>query len=131
MTTLNLYEPQVLTDERTAQEEMKCFVNQWTEALVGNDVITLDRLCDDGLTISHIPNRLLTKKDWLEQISSGAIRYVKVGTSSLHLERADDLEAEISMTIHLTAYVLGAETKWSHNVWALLRRTSGGWTWTE
>jgi ketosteroid isomerase-like protein len=59
----------------TAEQEIRAMEKLWNESRVRADVAALDKLLDEGWTVTHGDGTINTKREYLADLKSGARRF--------------------------------------------------------
>jgi len=66
------------------QKEILAVDNERYEAMKNRDMAAMDRLHADGLVFINTKGRMLNKAEYLEEVRSGALKFLSVETDDFH-----------------------------------------------
>ena len=94
-----------------AEEAFDAHWGSQREAMLGADVGHLEELLADGFTLTHMTGYVQIKREWLDDIKTGPMRYHSI----------DDLELAVDPSVPMvTVRTLTDATIWgSRGVWKL------------
>src|ERR1700686_4316669 len=72
------------SDAAQTQKEILAIDNERYEAMKNRDMAAMDRLHADGLVFINTKGRMLNKAEYLEEVRSGALKFLSVKTDDYH-----------------------------------------------
>ena len=86
---------------------------------------------DDGIILRHITGMTQTKREWLEEVASGSMKYHKIEKRNVKVSLNADGSVNVSFTSVITATIWGSYGTWTLNGTMLLVKRNGKWIRTE
>ena len=115
------------TDMDLARQEIERFLDNWNEAMVTADTVRLGAMMDDEIILRHITGMTQTKREWLEEVASGSMKYHKIVKRDVSITFASDGSASVSFTSVITATIWGSYGTWTLSGTMKLVKRSGRW----
>ena len=111
--------------------EIEQFLDEWNDAMMAADTIRLGAMMDDGIILRHITGMTQTKREWLEEVASGSMKYHKIEKRNVKVSLNADGSVSVSFTSVITATIWGSYGTWTLNGTMLLVKRNGKWIRTE
>lgn len=90
------------SEEETSMEQLKKeieqFLDDWNDAMIAADTVRLGTMMDDGIILRHITGMTQTKREWLEEVASGSMKYHKIEKRDVVVTSNSDSSASVSFT---------------------------------
>lgn len=118
-------------DIEQLRQEIEQFLDEWNDAMVAADTIRLGAMMDDGIILRHITGMTQTKREWLEEVASGSMKYHKIEKRNVKVSLNADGSVSVSFTSVITATIWGSYGTWTLNGTMLLVKRNGKWIRTE
>ncbi len=119
------------SEEETSMEQLKTeieqFLDDWNAAMIAADTVRLGSMMDDGIILRHITGMTQTKREWLEEVASGSMKYHKIEKRDVVVTSNSDGSASVSFTSVITATIWGSYGTWTLNGTMRLVKRSGRW----
>ena len=119
------------SEEETSMEqqktEMEQFLDDWNAAMIAADTVRLGAMMDDGIILRHITGMTQTKREWLEEVASGSMKYHKIEKRDVVVTSNSDGSASVSFTSVITATIWGSYGTWTLSGTMRLEKRSGRW----
>ena len=115
------------TDMDNARQEIEQFLDDWNDAMVTADTVRLGAMMDDEIILRHITGMTQTKREWLEEVASGSMKYHKIVKRDVSITFASDGSASVSFTSVITATIWGSYGTWTLSGTMKLVKRSGRW----
>ena len=119
------------SEEETSMEQQKKeieqFLDDWNAAMIAADTVRLGAMMDDGIILRHITGMTQTKREWLEEVASGLMKYHKIGKRDVVVTSNSDGSASVSFTSVITATIWGSYGTWTLSGTMRLEKRSGRW----
>ena len=109
------------------KQEIEQFLDDWSAAMIAADIVKLGAMMDDGIILRHITGMTQTKREWLEEVASGSMKYHKIERRDVVLTSNSDGSASVSFTSVITATIWGSYGTWTLNGTMRLVKRSGRW----
>lgn len=119
------------TDMERLRREIEQFLDEWNDAMVAADTTRLGSMMDDGIILRHITGMTQTKREWLEEVASGSMKYHKIEKRNVKVSLNADGSVSVSFTSVITATIWGSYGTWTLNGTMRLVKRSGKWIRTE
>ena len=119
------------TDMEQLRQEIEQFLDEWNDAMVAADTVRLGAMMVDGIILRHITGMTQTKREWLEEVASGSMKYHKIEKRNVKVSLNADGSVSVSFTSVITATIWGSYGTWTLNGTMLLVKRSGKWIRTE
>lgn len=119
------------TDMEQLRQEIDQFLDEWNDAMVAADTARLGAMMDDGIILRHITGMTQTKREWLEEVASGSMKYHKIEKRDVKVSLKADGSVSVSFTSVITATIWGSYGTWTLNGTMRLVKRSGKWIRTE
>jgi ketosteroid isomerase-like protein len=94
--------------------------------MLERDTALLDRLLDDGYTLTHMTGYLQSRKEWLAQITSGEMQYHSSQETSTSVEVTGDTAVLVGRNV-VDATIWGGRGTWNLQLTTTYRRRDGQW----
>ena len=107
--------------------EMEQFLDDWNAAMIAADTVRLGAMMDDGIILRHITGMTQTKREWLEEVASGLMKYHKIEKRDVVVTSNSDGSASVSFTSVITATIWGGYGTWTLNGTMRLVKRNGRW----
>lgn len=82
------------------------------EAMVTGDVDALADQLADGFTLTHMTGYVQSRREWLEQVASGAMTYHSITDVALSLDHVDTAEPVLTVRTRTDATIWGSRGTW-------------------
>ena len=119
------------SEEETSMEQQKKeieqFLDDWNAAMIAEDTVRLGAMMDDGIILRHITGMTQTKREWLEEVASGSMKYHKIEKRDVVVTSNSDGSASVSFTSVITATIWGSYGTWTLSGIMRLVKRSGRW----
>ena len=115
------------TDMDLARQEIERSLDDWNAAMVAADTVRLGAMMDDSIILHHITGMTQTKREWLEEVDSGSMKYHKIVKRDVSISFASDGSASVSFTSVITATIWGSYGTWTLSGTMKLVKRSGRW----
>ena len=115
------------TDMDNARQEIEQFLDDWNDAMVTADTVRLGAMMDDEIILRHITGMTQTKREWLDEVASGSMKYHKIVKRDVSITFASDGSASVSFTSVITATIWGSYGTWTLSGTMKLVKRSGRW----
>ena len=119
------------TDMEQLRQEIEQFLDEWNDAMVAADTVRLGTMMDESIILRHITGMTQTKREWLEEVASGSMKYHKIEKRNVKVSLNADGSVSVSFTSVITATIWGSYGTWTLNGTMLLVKRSGKWIRTE
>ena len=123
------------SEEGTSMEQLKKeieqFLDYWNAAMIAADTVRLGAMMDDDIILHHITGMTQTKREWLEEVASGSMKYHKIEKRNVVVTSNSDGNASVSFTSVITATIWGSYDTWTLNGTMRLVKRNGRWIRTE
>ena len=119
------------TDMEQLKQEIEQFLDEWNDAMVAADTVRLGAMMDDGIILRHITGMTQTKREWLEEVASGSMKYHKIEKKNVKVSLNTDGSVNVSFTSVITATIWGSYGTWTLNGTMLLVKRNGKWIRTD
>ncbi|MBO7139584.1 MAG: nuclear transport factor 2 family protein [Prevotella sp.] len=116
-----------LTDMDLARQEIEQFLDDWNAAMIAADTARLGAMMDDSIILRHITGMTQTKREWLEEVASGSMKYHKIVKRDVSISFASDGSASVSFTSVITATIWGSYGTWTLSGSMRLVKRNGRW----
>lgn len=116
-----------LTDMDLARQEIEQFLDDWNAAMIAADTARLGAMMDDSIILRHITGMTQTKREWLEEVASGSMKYHKIVKRDVSISFASDGSASVSFTSVITATIWGSYGTWTLSGSMRLMKRDGRW----
>lgn len=116
-----------LTDMDLARQEIEQFLDDWNAAMIAADTARLGAMMDDSIILRHITGMTQTKREWLEEVASGSMKYHKIVKRDVSISFASDGSARVSFTSVITATIWGSYGTWTLSGSMRLVKRNGRW----
>ena len=118
-------------DMEQLRQEIEQFLDEWNDAMVAADTIRLGAIMGDGIILRHITGMTQTKREWLEEMASGSMKYHKIEKRNVKVSLNADGSVSVSFTSVITATIWGSYGTWTLNGTMRLVKRNGKWIRTE
>jgi hypothetical protein len=108
-------------------QEIEQFLDNWNAAMIAADTVRLGAMMDDGIILRHITGMTQTKREWLEEVASGSMKYHKIEKRDVVVTSNSDGSANVSFTSVITATIWGSYGTWTLSGTMRLVKRSGRW----
>ena len=119
------------SEEETSMEQLKKeieqFLDDWNDAMIAADTVRLGAMMDDGIILRHITGMTQTKREWLEEVASGSMKYHKIEKRDVVVTSNSDGSASVSFTSVITATIWGSYGTWTLSSTMRLVKRNGDW----
>ena len=119
------------SEEGTSMEQQKReieqFLDDWNAAMIAADTVRLGAMMDDGIILRHITGMTQTKREWLEEVASGSMKYHKIEKRDVVVTSNGDGSASVSFTSVITATIWGSYGTWTLSGTMRLVKRNGRW----
>ena len=115
------------TDMDLARQEIEQFLDDWNAAMVAADTARLGAMMDDSIILCHITGMTQTKREWLEEVASGSMKYHKIVKRDVSISFASNGSASVSFTSVITATIWGSYGTWTLSGSMRLVKRNGRW----
>ena len=115
------------TDMEQLRQEIEQFLDDWNDAMVTADTVRLGAMMDDEIILRHITGMTQTKREWLEEVASGSMKYHKIVKRDVSITFASDGSASVSFTSVITATIWGSYGTWTLSGTMKLVKRNGRW----
>ena len=119
------------SEEGTSMEQLKKeieqFLDYWNAAMIAADTVRLGAMMDDDIILRHITGMTQTKREWLEEVASGSMKYHKIEKRNVVVTSNSDGNASVSFTSVITATIWGSYGTWTLNGNMRLVKRNGKW----
>jgi ketosteroid isomerase-like protein len=95
-------------------------------AMLAANINQLAPLLDDGYSLTHMTGRRQPKKEWLEAIKSGEMRYHAEREESVTVNVTGDTAVLVGQSV-VTATIYGGRGTWNLQLTTNYRRKDGKW----
>ena len=114
--------------KKAGNEEAQVLVAYETiqQAMIDKDIETLDSMCMEGTTFTHMSGKTQTKEEFFGEIADGILNYYAYLIHDPQIT-VEGNEAELTASVTLTAKVYGASGDWTLPVHACFTKTDGKW----
>ena len=119
------------TDMEQLKQEIEKFLDEWNNAMIAADTTQLGAMMDDSIILRHITGMTQTKREWLEEVASGSMKYHKIEKRNVKVSLNADGSVSVSFTSVITATIWGSYGTWTLNGTMLLVKRNGKWIRTE
>ncbi len=119
------------TDMEQVRREIEQFLDEWNDAMVAADTTQLGSMMDEGIILRHITGMTQTKREWLEEVASGSMKYHQIEKRNIKVSLNADGSVSVSFTSVITATIWGSYGTWTLNGTMRLVKRSGKWIRTE
>ena len=123
------------SEEETSMEQIKQeieqFLDDWNAAMIAADTVRLGAMMDDDIILRHITGMTQTKREWLEEVASGSMKYHKIEKRDVVVTLNTDGSATVSLTSVITATIWGSYGTWTLSGTMRLVKRSGCWIRTK
>ena len=113
------------------KKEIEHFLDEWNDAMIAADTVRLGAMMDDGIILRHITGMTQTKREWLEEVASGSMKYHKIEKRDVVVTSNSDGSASVSFTSVITATIWGSYGTWTLSGTMRLVKRNGRWIRTE
>ena len=113
------------------KKEIEHFLDEWNDAMISADTVRLGAMMDDGIILRHITGMTQTKREWLEEVASGSMKYHKIEKRDVVVTSNSDGSASVSFTSVITATIWGIYGTWTLSGTMRLVKRNGRWIRTE
>lgn len=113
------------------QSEITNFIERRNKAMIEKDINTLSSLMAEDLILVHITGTRQTKQEWLNDIANERMRYFKIETKNLKINKIDDNTATATYQSVITANIYGSQGTWTLNINQKFSKTEKGWLWVN
>ena len=113
------------------KNEIEQFLDEWNDAMIAADTVRLGAMMDDGIILRHITGMTQTKREWLEEVASGSMKYHKIKKKNVKVSLNTDGSVSVSFTSVITATIWGSYGTWTLNGTMLLVKRNGTWIRTD
>ena len=114
-------------DMDLARQEVERFLDDWNEAMVAADTARLGAMMDDNIILRHITGMTQTKREWLEEVASGSMKYHKIVKRDVSISIASDGSNSVSFMSVITATIWGSYGTWTLSGSMRLVKRNGRW----
>ena len=108
-------------------QEIEQFLDDWNAAMIAADTVRLGAMMDDGIILRHITGMTQTKREWLEEVASGSMKYHKIEKRDVVVTSNSDGSASVSFTSVITATIWGSYGTWTLSGTMRLVKRSERW----
>jgi len=119
------------SEEETSMEKIKQeieqFLDDWNAAMIAADTVRLGAMMDDNIILRHITGMTQTKREWLEEVASGSMKYHKIEKRDVVVTSNSDGSASVSFTSVITATIWGSYGTWTLSGTMRLVKRSERW----
>ncbi len=119
------------SEEETSMEllkkEIEQFLDYWNAAMIAADTVRLGAMMDDDIILRHITGMTQTKREWLEEVASGSMKYHKIEKRNVVVTSNSDGNASVSFTSVITATIWGSYGTWTLSGNMRLVKRNGKW----
>ncbi len=119
------------SEEETSMEQLKTeieqFLDDWNAAMIAADTVRLGAMMDDDIILRHITGMTQTKREWLEEVASGSMKYHKIEKRDVVVTSNSDGSASVPFTSVITATIWGSYGTWTLSGTMRLVKRSGRW----
>ena len=119
------------SEEETSMEKIKQeieqFLDDWNAAMIAADTVRLGAMMDDNIILRHITGMTQTKREWLEEVASGSMKYHKIEKREVVVTSNSDGSASVSFTSVITATIWGSYGTWTLSGTMRLVKRSERW----
>ena len=119
------------SEEETSMEKIKQeieqFLDDWNAAMIAADTVRLGAMMDDNIILRHITGMTQTKREWLEEVASGSMKYHKIEKRDVVVTSNSDGSASVSFTSVITATIWGSYDTWTLSGTMRLVKRSERW----
>ena len=109
------------------KQEIEQFLDDWNAAMIAADTVRLGAMMDDGIILRHITGMTQTKREWLEEVASGSMKYHKIEKRDVVVTSNSDGSASVSFTSIITVTIWGGYDTWTLSGTMRLVKRSGRW----
>lgn len=109
------------------KQDIEQFLDDWNAAMIAADTVRLGAMMDDGIILRHITGMTQTKREWLEEVASGSMKYHKIEKRDVVVTSNSDGSASVSFTSVITATIWGGYGTWTLSGTMRLVKRSGRW----
>ena len=95
--------------------------------MVAADTARLGAMMDDSIILRHITGMTQTKREWLEEVASGSMKYHKIVKRDVSISFASNGSASVSFTSVRTATIWGSYGTWTLSGSMRLVKRNGRW----
>ena len=113
------------------KKEIEQFLDYWNAAMIAADTVRLGAMMDDDIILHHITGMTQTKREWLEEVASGSMKYHKIEKRNVVVTSNSDGNASVSFTSVITATIWGSYDTWTLNGTMRQVKRNGRWIRTE
>lgn len=107
----------IFSEEGTNMEQIKQeigqFLDEWNDAMIAANTVRLGTMMDNGIILRHITGMTQTKREWLEEVASGSMKYHKIEKRDVVVTSNSDGSASVSFTSVITATIWGSYGTWT------------------
>ena len=115
------------TSMEQRKKEIEQFLDDWNAAMIAADTARLGSMMDDDIILRHITGMTQTKREWLEEVASGSMKYHKIEKRDVVVTSNDNGSASVSFTSVITATIWGSYGTWTLSGTMRLVKRSGRW----
>lgn len=115
-------------DMDKGRQEIAAFIERRNRAMIDRDTLALGGMMSDDLTLVHITGATQTKREWLDEIAKESMRYYRIETKDLSIEKDGD-NTMARYTSVIEARIWGVHGTWTLNSVMHLRHIGNGWLW--
>lgn len=109
------------------KKEIEQFLDEWNDAMIAADTVRLGAMMDDGIILRHITGMTQTKREWLEEVANGSMKYHKIEKRDVVVTSNSDGSARVSFTSVITATIWGSYGTWTLSGTMRLVKRNGRW----
>ena len=115
------------TNMEQIEQEIGQFLDDWNAAMIAADTVRLGAMMDDGIILRHITGMTQTKREWLEEVASGSMKYHKIEKRDVVVTSNSDGFVSVSFTSVITATIWGSYGTWTLSGTMRLVKRNGRW----
>lgn len=115
------------TSMEQIRQESEQFLDEWNDAMIAADTVRLGAMMDDSIILRHITGMTQTKREWLEEVANGSMKYHKIEKRDVVVTSNSDGSASVSFTSVITATIWGSYGTWTLSGTMRLVKRNGRW----
>jgi hypothetical protein len=104
--------PRDNSEANTVEAAVRAGYEAQREAMVTADAEALGRQLDDGFTLTHMTGYVQSRREWLEQVSSGEMTYQAMSDVAVSVDGPDTDEPVLTVRTRTDATIWGGRGVW-------------------
>ncbi len=113
------------------KQQIALLYDEMYTAMIQKDLEELDRLHDDGFTLTHMTGRVQDKKEYINSIHDGTLNYYTAETERLDIDVRHDTAVMTGLSRVSAAVYGGRRQNWPLKLEFTLKKRNSRWRLTS